>query len=66
MNVAGSRMNLPAAASVLKTPEELQRHFIHEKHGGAHGETSNGVDCCSTEEHLHATGQHFRGVNGHM
>lgn len=44
MEVAGYRMNLSAAPSVLKTPEELKRQFIREKHGGAHGETSNGVD----------------------
>lgn len=59
-------MNLSAPPSVLKTPEELKRQFIREKHGGAHGETSNGVDWCSTEENLHATGQLFRGINGHM
>lgn len=29
---------------VLETPEELQGQFVGEKHGGAHGEASNGVD----------------------
>lgn len=59
------RMNPSAAASVSKTPEELQRQFIREKHGGAHGETSDGVDGGSAEENLQAAGQRFRGVGGH-
>lgn len=49
-----------AAPSILKTPEELQRKFICEKHGGAHGETTDGVDWCSTEENLHAREQSFK------
>lgn len=66
MEVAGCKTNLSAPPWLLKTPEELQRQFIREKHGGARGETSNGVEWCSTEENLHATGQRFSGVNGHM
>lgn len=45
VNGRGCLQDEPVSSSfLLKTPEELQRQFIREKHGGAHGETSNGVD----------------------
>lgn len=34
----------PKSFLILKTPEELQRKFIGQEHGGAHREASNGVD----------------------
>lgn len=44
----------PANSSwFLKAPEELQRQFIGQEHGGAHGKPSDGVDRSSTEENLH-------------
>lgn len=37
---------------VLKTPEKLQGQFVGQEHGGAHGETSDGVHRHSPEENL--------------
>lgn len=35
---------LAESSFFLETPEELQGEFVGEEHGGAHGETSDGVD----------------------
>lgn len=43
----------PNSSWFLQTPEELQRQFIGQEHGGAHGKPSDGVDRRSAEENLH-------------
>lgn len=41
------------SSGFLQTPEELQRQFVGQEHGGAHGKPSDGVDRRSAEENLH-------------
>lgn len=57
MKAASDQRLLFAGALILKAPQELQRQFVGEKHGGAHGEPSDGVDWRSAEENLHASRQ---------
>lgn len=44
---------LSDGSSALQTSEELQRQFIGQEHGGAHGKAPDGVDWRSTEEDLY-------------
>lgn len=50
---------------VLETPDELQREFVGQEHGGAHREATDGVDRHPAEENLHTRTDSFNCVISH-